>query len=84
MTITADYTQALELVRRLNRQTTRLVAQVVQELAQEPESAGRRSSEAWERIEALREEFRQLGPVCRARRSSLSLAEDAQGRGSPA
>jgi hypothetical protein len=74
MTTTADYTQVLELVRRLDRPTrARLVAQVVQELAQEPERAGQRSSEAWERMEALREEFRQLGPVSPSPAEQLEL-----------
>jgi hypothetical protein len=64
MTITTEYEQALELVRRLDRPTrARFVAQVVQELAVEPDDSGRRSHEAWERLAQLREEFAQMGPV---------------------
>ncbi|NCC36093.1 MAG: hypothetical protein EOM24_29370 [Chloroflexia bacterium] len=61
---TLDYEQALALIRRLDRPArARLVSQVVQELIVEPDDAGRRSSEAWDRLAQLREEFGRLGPV---------------------
>lgn len=61
---TTEYEQALAIIRRLDRPTrARLVAQVVQELAVEPDDGRLRSSEAWERLAQLREEFGRLGPV---------------------
>jgi hypothetical protein len=74
MTVTTDYDQILELVRRLDRPTqARLVAQVVQELADERDAALRRSHEAWTRLAKLREEFRQLGPVSPSAGEQLDL-----------
>lgn len=64
MTATSDYEQALAIIRRLDRQSrARLVAQVVQKLADERDMALQRSHEAWTRLAELREEFRRLGPV---------------------
>ncbi len=74
MTITTEYEQALELVRRLDRPTrARLVAQVVQELAVEPDASHHRSREAWERLAQLREEFGRMGPVSPSPAEQLEL-----------
>lgn len=74
MTVTTDYDQALAIIRRLDRPTqARLVAQVVQELATEPDASQRRSQEAWARLAELREEFRRLGPVSPSAGEQLDL-----------
>jgi hypothetical protein len=74
MTATTDYDHALELIRRLDRPTqARLVAQVVQELANERDATLRRSHEAWTRLAELREEFRRLGPVSPSAGEQLDL-----------
>lgn len=74
MTTTTDYEQALALIRRLDRPTqARLIAEVVQDLAVEPDSAQRRSSDAWARLAQLREEFGRLGPVSPSPAEQLDL-----------
>ncbi|MCS6881218.1 MAG: hypothetical protein RMK84_03075 [Oscillochloridaceae bacterium] len=74
MTATSDYEQALAIIRRLDRQSrARLVAQVVQELADERDMALQRSHEAWARLAELREEFRRLGPVSPSAGEQLDL-----------
>ncbi|MGB9632341.1 MAG: hypothetical protein ACPL8I_03350 [Chloroflexaceae bacterium] len=74
MTTTSDYEQALAIIRRLDRQSrARLVAQVVQELADERDMALQRSHEAWTRLAELREEFRRLGPVSPSAGEQLDL-----------
>ena len=74
MTATTDYDHALELIRRLDRpMQARLVAQVVQELANERDAALRRSHEAWTRLAELREEFRRLGPFSPSAGEQLDL-----------
>ncbi len=74
MIVATDYEQALDLIRRLDRPTrARLVAQVVQELAVEPDDTDRRSNEAWARMAQLREEFRRLGPVSPSPGEQLDL-----------
>lgn len=74
MTATTDYEQALEIIRRLDRPTrARLVSQVVQELAVEPDDTRRRSSEAWARLAQLREEFGRIGPVSPSPAEQLDL-----------
>lgn len=61
---TTDYEQALEFIRRLDRPTqARLVSQLVQDLAIEPQVPPSRSSESWTRLAELRAEFGRLGPV---------------------
>jgi hypothetical protein len=74
MQATIEYEQVLAIVRQFDRPTrARLVAQVVQELAVEPDDAKRRSSEAWERLAQLREEFAQMGPVSPSPAEQLEL-----------
>lgn len=74
MTTTTDFDQALAIIRRLDRPTqARLVAQVVQELANERDAALRRSHEAWTKLAELREEFRRLGPVSPSAGEQLEL-----------
>lgn len=63
MTVTTEYVRALDLVRALDRSTrAQLVAQVVQELV-ETDDQKSRSDRAWQRLNALRAEFTQLGPI---------------------
>ncbi len=74
MTATCDYEQALAIIRRLDRQSrARLVAQVVQEPADERDMVLQRSHEAWTRLAELREEFRRLGPVSTSAGEQLDL-----------
>lgn len=74
MTVTTDFEQALAIIRRLDRPTqARLVAQVVQDLANEHDAALRRSHEAWTKLAELREEFRRLGPVSPSAGEQLEL-----------
>jgi hypothetical protein len=71
---TTEYEQALAIIRQFDRPTrARFVAQVVQELAVEPDDSHRRSSEAWERLAQLREEFGRLGPVSPSPAEQLEL-----------
>lgn len=74
MTATADYMQALVLIRRLDRATrARLVAEVVQELATTPDVALQRSREAWATLAELHEEYRHLGSVVLSPSEQLEL-----------
>lgn len=64
MTTTADYSHVLELVRRLDRPArARLVAQVVQELAQEPQISAPQVTDPRAVLAEIRAHFAQLGPV---------------------
>ncbi|NJO82459.1 MAG: hypothetical protein HC828_06305 [Blastochloris sp.] len=73
-TTRTEYDQALAIIRRLDRSTqARLVAQVVQELADDRDATLRRSHEAWMRLAELREEFRRLGPVSPSAGEQLDL-----------
>jgi hypothetical protein len=74
MTTTADYTQVLELVRRLDRPTrARLVAQVVQELAQEPQVSAPQVTDPRAVLAEIRAHFAQLGPVSPSMGEQLDL-----------
>lgn len=74
MTTTADYTQILELVRRLDRPTrARLVAQVVQELAQEPRVSAPQIADPRAVLAEIRAHFAQLGPVSPSMGEQLEL-----------
>lgn len=64
MTATADYMQALVLIRRLDRATqARLVAEVVQELAITPVSATTQTADPRATLAAVRAHFAALGPT---------------------
>lgn len=74
MTATADYTQALVLIRRLDRAArARLVAEVVQELATMPDPSLHRSHEAWTKLAEIREEFGRFGHVSPSASEQLEL-----------
>jgi hypothetical protein len=64
MTATTDYDHALELIRRLDRPTqARLVAQVVQELANEQPALAASMSDPRAVLAEIRAHFAKLGPV---------------------
>lgn len=64
MTATADYMQALVLIRRLDRATqARLVAEVVQELAIASASDAAHTADPRATLAALRAHFAALGPI---------------------
>ena len=64
MTIAAEYEQALELIRRLDRPTqARLIAQVVQELATQPAPVLPQVADPRAALAALRAHFAALGPT---------------------
>lgn len=74
MTVTTDYDQALELVRRLDRPTqARLVAQVVQELAQEAPTVTPPLSDPRAAMAEIRAHFAKLGPVSPSAGEQLEL-----------
>jgi hypothetical protein len=74
MTATADYEQALALIRRLDRPTqARLVAQVVQELAHQVPASAPRVSDPRATLAEIREHFAKLGPVSPSAGEQLDL-----------
>lgn len=74
MTTTTDYDQALVLIRRLDRPTqARLVAQVVQELAQETPAPAPRITDPHAVLAEIRAHFAKLGPVSPSPAEQLEL-----------
>ncbi|MFV9504170.1 MAG: hypothetical protein AB4911_06350 [Oscillochloridaceae bacterium umkhey_bin13] len=74
MTITTEYEQALELVRRLDRSTrARFVAQVVQELAVEPAAPTQQVTDPRATLAEIRAHFAQQGPVSPSPAEQLEL-----------
>jgi hypothetical protein len=74
MTIATDYDQALAIIRRLDRPTqARLVAQVVQELAQEPSAPSLRVIDPRATLAEIRAHFAKLGPVSPSPGEQLEL-----------
>lgn len=64
MTVTADYDQALQMIRRLDRPTqARLVAQVVRDLAQEHPTPVASVPDPRAALADIRAHFAKLGPV---------------------
>lgn len=64
MTAAADYERALAIIRQLDRPTqARLVAQVVQELAQATPASPSRVTDPRATLAEIREHFAKLGPV---------------------
>jgi hypothetical protein len=73
MIVTTDYEQALAIIRRLDRPTqARLVAQVVQELAQEAPTPSTQVTDPRATLAEIRAHFAKLGPV------SLSVGEQLE------
>jgi hypothetical protein len=74
MTATADYEHALAIIRQLDRPTqARLVAQVVQDLAQAAPTSTPRVTDPRATLAEIREHFAKLGPVSPSVGEQLAL-----------
>ncbi len=74
MTVTTDYDQALTIIRRLDRSTqARLVAQVVQDLAQEQPTPINNQPDPRAMLAEIRAHFAKLGPVSPSVSEQLDL-----------
>lgn len=74
MTTTTDFDQALAIIRRLDRPTqARLVAQVVQELAQETAVPSPQVTDPRATLAEIRAHFAKLGPVSPSMGEQLEL-----------
>lgn len=74
MTIAADYMQALNLIRRLDRVSrARLVAEIVQELAVSPDESQSKPMDPRATLAEIRAHFAALGPVSPSAGERLDL-----------